>query len=311
MSDCRTYWLHALTPVHVGVGTGSGFVDLPIMREKITNWPIVPGSAFKGVLADAFDTRCDDETDNGRRNRLLSLRPIAFGQGGEDSASSGALVFTDARIACLAVRSYYGTFAYVTSPLVLSRIVQDTRTTSSRFRNLPVPVPSREGAVVADAASAIAAPDSKGALQLCLGELNLVATVSGDAKNWAEAIAGTVFPDPAWQDIFIKRFVVVPDTTFDFLCEFGCEVNARIKMERDRKIVQSGHLWYEESLPAETILSGLVWCDRLYGNRTTLTTSDVLNEICASPEILQIGGKATVGKGRMQCRFEESHAGEE
>ena len=48
----RMYWIHALTPLHVGAGTGVGFIDLPIMREKTTAWPVLPGSAVKGVLAD-------------------------------------------------------------------------------------------------------------------------------------------------------------------------------------------------------------------------------------------------------------------
>jgi len=307
MSDCKTYWLHALTPLHVGVGTGSGFIDLPIMREKITNWPIIPGSAFKGVLADAFDTRCENESNEGQKDRLSSLRPLAFGQGGEDSANAGALVFTDARITCLAVRSYYGTFAYVTSPLVLSRIVQDTQTTSSVFKSLPVPLLNGEQSIVPDTLSAITVHGTGNVLQLCLGELNLLAQVSSEAKVWAETIAKTMFADPAWRDIFIKRFVIVPGDTFNFLCEVSCEVNARIKMERLRKIVQDGHFWYEESLPAESILSGLVWCDRLYGNRSTFTTADVMNEICGSAQVLQVGGKATVGKGRMHCQFENAH----
>jgi CRISPR type III-B/RAMP module RAMP protein Cmr4 len=49
------YWLHAITPTHVGTGTGAGFIDLPIMREKTTGWPLIPGSAIKGVRRDHFE----------------------------------------------------------------------------------------------------------------------------------------------------------------------------------------------------------------------------------------------------------------
>ena len=42
-NNTKMYWLHALTPLHVGAGRGVGFIDLPIMREKVTNWPLVPG----------------------------------------------------------------------------------------------------------------------------------------------------------------------------------------------------------------------------------------------------------------------------
>ena len=46
------YWIHALTPVHLGAGRGLGYIDMPIAREKVTNWPYIPGSSVKGVIAD-------------------------------------------------------------------------------------------------------------------------------------------------------------------------------------------------------------------------------------------------------------------
>ncbi len=51
----RIYWLQTITPLHVGAGSGVGFIDMPIMREKVTNWPLVPGSALKGVMRDYFE----------------------------------------------------------------------------------------------------------------------------------------------------------------------------------------------------------------------------------------------------------------
>lgn len=50
----RRYWIHTMTPLHVGTGRGVGYIDLPIAREKVTNWPCIPGSAVKGVVADHF-----------------------------------------------------------------------------------------------------------------------------------------------------------------------------------------------------------------------------------------------------------------
>src|SRR5688572_24809920 len=38
--NTRVYWLQALTPLHVGAGRGVGYIDLPIMREKVTQWPL-------------------------------------------------------------------------------------------------------------------------------------------------------------------------------------------------------------------------------------------------------------------------------
>ena len=286
MSDCKTYWLHALTPVHAGVGLGSGFIDLPIMREKITNWPLIPGSSVKGVLRDKHEIAQSPELE------------LAFGKGGDENANAGAIVFTDARMVCLATRSYYGTFAYVTSPLVLSRLARDAKAAA---------VASLAGLPAIDLIGNAVVPADDSVIrcngQACLGELNLTCAVSNEAARWATAIAESVFPDESWRTIFTKRFVIVPDPTFDFLCETGCEVNARIEIDRNTKTVKKGHFWYEESLPAESILSGLVWCDRLYQKDSKMTSAKLLNSVCNEEQILQIGGKATVGKGRMRCLY--------
>ena len=40
------------TPLHVGCGSSVGAVDQPVVRERHTGYPVIPGSAIKGVLAD-------------------------------------------------------------------------------------------------------------------------------------------------------------------------------------------------------------------------------------------------------------------
>jgi len=109
---------------------------LPIMREKITGWPLVPASSVKGVQADIFRSRQGRSKDEGRR-LPADFGQLAFGQPGDDSGNAGAVVFTDARLVCLATRSYYGTFAYVTCPLALNRLRRDAGTAMSVFAGLP------------------------------------------------------------------------------------------------------------------------------------------------------------------------------
>jgi CRISPR-associated protein Cmr4 len=66
----------------------------------------------------------------------------------------------------------------------------------------------------------------------------------------------------------------------------------------------AGQFWNEESLPAETILAGLVSCDRIYTPNAKGTDEKKLFNKFATKELtLQIGGKATVGRGRMRCVF--------
>ncbi|MBX6379022.1 MAG: type III-B CRISPR module RAMP protein Cmr4, partial [Clostridia bacterium] len=116
-SRTRVYWLHALTPLHVGSGRSTdSFVDLPVAREKATGRPVVPGSAVKGVLRDHFEASLEQH-----------LLDQAFGRpdDGNSPAQAGALVLSDARLVLLPVRSLYGTFAYLSSPLTLKRLARD------------------------------------------------------------------------------------------------------------------------------------------------------------------------------------------
>ena len=41
--------------------------------------------------------------------------------------AAGKLTFTDARLLCLPVRSYKGTFAFVTCPLIVHRLARDLK----------------------------------------------------------------------------------------------------------------------------------------------------------------------------------------
>ena len=42
----------AETAIHPGSGRSSGFVDLPVARESITQYPVIVGSSLKGALKD-------------------------------------------------------------------------------------------------------------------------------------------------------------------------------------------------------------------------------------------------------------------
>lgn len=300
MAETRMYWLHALTPVHVGSGFGLGFIDLPIMREKVTNWPVVPGSAVKGVLAEDHGA----STKEGR-DKVPKLR-AAFGSGGDENANAGALVFSDARLVCLPVRSLYGTFAWATSKLALQRLKRDLDAAKAGG-TLPEP-PGETGRALVAQRSAVASGN-----KAYLGDLDFTTdATNADAQKWAVALSQELFAhDAAWRTEFQARFIILPNDSFDYFCETGTEVAAHIKIDPDLKTVdkKQGGLWYEESLPAETILAGLVWCDRVFGNG--VTREDVLVYARAKAESgeIQIGGKATVGKGRV--RFVTAAAGRE
>ncbi len=298
----RLYWLHALTPLHVGMGRGEGYIDLPVMRERVTNFPFVPGSSVKGVFADVCGATDDARNPKKEGQGYDNVLHAAFGRAGDDQANSGSLVFGDARLVCLAVRSLYGTFAWCTSPLVLKRLARDLG--AAGFTGWPSPPPVVSEAHVPHEQGDPAKADSylTSGTKLYLEDLDVTANPCATARAWATQLGLQVFTDSdsAWRAEFTKRFVVLPDDLFDFLAETATEVQPHVRIDPDFKRVARGQLWYEESLPAESILCGLLWCDEPRGVQVPKgAVLDLLKE----DRVLQMGGKATTGKGRIQLRF--------
>lgn len=168
------YHLQALSGLHVGIGQGAGVIDLPIAREKASNLPQVPGSAIKGVLRDEL------------RNQLGKDDQFAlFGPETGEAASefAGALAVGDARLLCLPIRSWCGTFAWATCPMILRRYQRDL-----------------------DSIMTIPEPDSNTALhvedtclldgeKIYLEDLDLSATQCKHTTTWAEHIGQALFQE--------------------------------------------------------------------------------------------------------------------
>jgi CRISPR-associated protein Cmr4 len=291
MPNTRIYWLHTLSPTHAGIGRGVGYIDLPIDRDRVTGWPILRGSGFKGVWRDWAVQQKKEQIE------------LAFGRADKDgeSANSGALIPTDAKLVCLPVRSFRGTFAWAASPLCLQML---RRTLSlAGLTGVPVaPASLDEGKAHHTTTSVLAEGNS-----IYLEDLDFAAQKCDTATAWATLIAENVFAgDSSWQDQFKKRFVVLPDSAFDFLCETGTEVHTRVKIDDSMKVAVPGALWTEESLPAETVLMGLIQCDRVFGrNGEDVTPQGLLERFAKDALTLQIGGKATVGRGQVRCVFTE------
>ena len=324
----RTYFLHALSPLHVGVGQSAEIIDLPIARLKGTNIPYVPGSAIKGVLrealstADAEDatgggerdgTRAGGDRDQGqandghreeqeRRNSECEKVLAIFGPG-VDAANdhAGALVCADARLFALPVRSYKGIFAYATSPLLLALARRDLGKDS-----LSTPIVAAGTALVTrDSALVLEEKVYLEDLDLGIPDGGNAAAAGNreenDADRWADSIARIFGDKDAEKAPFTKRFVIVDDETMAFLWETATQTDTRVRIHPETRSVAKGMLWIEESLPPETLLIGILAAERSRRLSTPLSPDDVLKETLPSERTLQFGGKATVGRGR--CRI--------
>lgn len=307
----RLLFLHALSPLHAGTGQGVGVIDLPIAREKATAIPYVPGATVKGVLRDASEAANEPNTT------------LVFGPDTNNAElHAGSLQIADARLLLLPVRSVLGTFAWVTSPYLLHRLVRDMGTA------VAVPAPQSEsGCLIAQTGSELAL-GGQGA-KVYLEDLDLTATPDAGVTTWADRLGKALFPDapPAdagssdeekakaaaaqeeaahWRKQLTARLCVIHDNVLAFLLETATEVRARIKMDDKTKTVDQniGGLWYEEALPAETVLVSLAAVLPVRVNGKTLSDADIfglVGRLAAKP--LQFGGKATIGYGVCSVRL--------
>lgn len=273
MKETKLILLHALTPVHVGTGQAVANVDLPIAREKATGFPIIPASAFKGVLRDSYLTL---------NNQGELQEPDWVKQAFGSQEAAGDWMFTDLRILCLPVRSFYGVFAYATCPLILQRLQRAAHAMSvSGLDNLDITVNALEIAVPGET-------ELQHQHKVYLEDIDLNCSLGQRerAQHIGQRLAEILF-DESDRPMFLKRFAIVSNETFNFLSETATEIAARVRLEDEVKTVAEGGLWYEESVPAEAIFYGFV----------SQTRGSVPLSCIPNRQLIQIGGDATIGRG--------------
>lgn len=279
----RLYTLHALTPLHAGTGQGVGDIDLPVARERATGLPFVPGSSVRGVLRDAVSDKED--------------RVAVFGPDTANASDfAGAINITDARLLLFPVRSVAGTWAWATSPALLARLKRDAAV--SGMTALPAVPQVAAGQALLSSGSLLKLKKGPSVL---LDDWQL--TVSDDvaaADAWAAALS-TLLGDDAVTASLRQRLCLLDDTQLSLTAELATEVNARIRLNEKTKTVERGALWYEESLPSETVLFGLMRAEGSRGG-TSLSPRDVLGKVGAQ-RYAQFGGKAGTGRGLCSLRL--------
>src|SRR5437879_13060205 len=123
ITETRMLYLYVETPLHAGVGSGLSSIDLPIQRERSTQYPMVQGSGIKGKLRASIEGDRKQLSDEERNIvDILFGPPASEGKGSEHAR---ALIAGDARILLYTVRSLNGVCAYTTSYDVLSRFRRD------------------------------------------------------------------------------------------------------------------------------------------------------------------------------------------
>lgn len=296
--------LYTRTPLHVGSGTSVDVVDLPIMRERITGFPVIPSTSLKGVLLQ-HAREIFENGDHARANTIPADAKILFGAAdtdgdGKQVSNAGCVQIMEAKLLAFPVRSLAGCFAWLTCPAVLERYQRDTG------KKFDVPQPGKDQAVVTGD-SALTIP---GQAQVVLEEYAL-ATLPAEAikaKEVADALK-TACADPLWIESLGKRLAVLNDENFQHFVITCTEVVARIAINPGTRTNTGGALFNQENVPCEAVFYSVlsILPPRRNGVAADFNANTKLAELLPTqnPPVLQIGGDESTGHGLCETKREE------
>lgn len=252
--------LLAETSIHPGAGRSLGVVDLPVARETASGYPVIAGSSLKGALRQAAEQTLGRDS--------VDVHHV-FGRPDQ----VGGVAVSDARLLLLPVRSLASASCWVTCPQLIERFRRDV--TRAGRGVAPPEVHVEKG-------TALAAAGPHLFLEECSFE------VRGEPDV---ALLDALSPLVRHHDVQARlreRLVVLNDDDFAWFSDFGLPLQARNQLEDDTK--QSQNLWYEETLPPDTVMYTLL----LSRDNGLLATVRALFD---ADGYLQAGGNATVGQG--------------
>lgn len=300
--------LLAQTSIHAGTGQQTGVIDLPIQREGHNGWPCVFGSAVKGALraraeqhklselrasgGEQFLSSSDYENDVQQSSDIACV----FGPPpkGNEMKHAGALMVTDARLLLFPVRSLTSQFKWVTCPAAIQRYLADSeRLGIEGTRDINVPQPKDD-----ETKSAAIVHNSTSNDALFLEEYRFQVTQT-DLSNLIQLIAGLMQSNDAEAQL-AQQLVIVSNDSFAHIVSHSTPVNAHISIDAQTKVVRGGGLWYEETLPPETLLYLGVSASDARKEKAEMSADQIMGVVLnlfAEKPWLQLGGNETVGMG--------------
>ena len=264
--------LVAETNIHVGIGQSVGALDLPVARERITDYPFIPGSGVKGAFRVWAKERAGLDIDDLFGPDIEALRD----KGGDGDA--GKILLSDARLLLLPVRSLSSAYKWVTCPLILDRFRRDAVRAGIDTPKFKTPGVERECYLGGSA--------QEGDLALEEREFKRKGGAPCDVITAIESID----PQKEFAGRLAEQLVLLHDDDFVWFARHALPVLARNALD-DKKIVKPGALWHEESLPPDTVMY-LVMGERVGGKLAAVTEA-----ISGRNVYIQMGGNETVGQG--------------
>jgi CRISPR-associated protein Cmr4 len=322
--NAKPLFLICETPLHVGSGSDLGIVDLPIQRERHTNFPKIESSSLKGALREAFESAFNSKTFNKPDDNDVKIhRVFGFDDGSLSEAQktqlkthfknsknedqtqfSGALALTDARLLLFPVKSLYGVFAWITCPRVIKKFIEDLGLTDLQFTLSEV-----SSAMVANGSTLFGNGQKMQLEEFVFSKVNPVNT-DNEVNKLGKWLSEKVFTEMGnyWKEKIKTDIVVLDDNDFRDFVTLSTEVITRTKINNATGTVQDGALFSEEYLPAESVLYSLaMFADEFSAKETKMNAANTqqffVDGLKANNNIVQVGGNATLGKGIVKTKL--------
>ena len=307
------------TPLHAGAPGGTGAIDLPIQRERITELPQVQASGIKGALREVF--RSEEADAKSLELSLFGHRPPDNSQQAastdhtekHEDEYAGALAVTDARLLLLPLRSARGGWAWATSPMVLQRLARDIGGDGATlpWRNLR-PAEDDHVLVGADCDVVLGADATR---SVVVEDSSYRAHVA-EPKEFAalaELIASALPPGEVYASLrqrVARQLVILPDEELFHWGRHGTEVVTRVRINPETGTVAPGALWTEEVLPSEALLWSVTMMSRCRRAKEAGREAGGLHETFAKTlnerKRIFLGGDRSIGRGVVALGFGEA-----
>lgn len=280
--------MYAVSPCHAGSGSSLGVVDLPIQRERHTNWPMIQSSGVKGAFRANFDYFKNKITQKEQIKDFDNLTDSIFGTD-KDGGFASSLSVSDAKILAFPMRSNIAPFIWITCLAVIKRLQKDLEIANfSSFDSNEFSVQNDEF-------------------------INLAGNISDDSvlieDYEVKQKKNTITEFEKIQNYFkdAERLILVSDEVFNYGVSNCTQIMAQIKIDSKTGTTQDGSLRYQEELPADTIMyTVLHWGDSKKEDslKSEMIKAFVTKEVIANH--IQIAGDESCGRGIFQLTWHHS-----
>jgi len=281
--------MYAVTPCHAGSGSALGVVDLPIQRERHTNWPMIQASGVKGAFRANFDRFKNKISDKSQIKDFEKLSESVFGtdKGGSGSGYAGSCSISDAKILAYPMRSNVSPFVWITCPAVLKRLSRDLEIA---------------GKTGFDASAFSKAISGENDAVILYGK-EIIKDKSVLLEDFEVTLKDTSISEfDKIKDYFkdAERLLLVSDEVFNYGVTECTQIMAQIKIEVETGTTKDGSLRYQEELPSDTIMYTVVhWGDSKNSAEEKLQ-ADTIKKFITEEVIkshIQVAGDETCGRG--------------